>query len=366
MEDIQMCNLEIQSRIHDYEVIFIESMEAVLKELLQDGDFIIIDERVHELYKGDLSSIFSESRYIDVKATEENKSYQGVIPIIQRLIDEGFRKNHRLIAIGGGCVQDITAFIASIMYRGVGWFFFPTTLLAQCDSCIGSKTSINFGEYKNQLGGFYPPNRVFINPHFIDTLSEGDIRSGLGEMLHYYIVSGKEDFLYYKENYARVFMERDILSRLIRRSLLIKKKYIEVDEFDQNIRQVFNYGHSFGHAIETLTHYRIPHGIAVSYGMDIANFISMKLGFISMEMRNDIRDIARSFWPGFSIKDIDPDRLINVLGKDKKNVGTRLGLILTKGYGRVFKQIMSSDEQFRSWLREYFEKELNISNYDCR
>lgn len=358
MEDIPMCNLEIRSKIHNYEVIFIERTEVMLREILQDGDFVIIDEKVCELYTDNLASILVPNKYIKIRATEENKSYQGIMPVIQKLIDNGFRKNHRLIAIGGGVVQDITAFVASILYRGVGWFFFPTTLLAQCDSCIGSKTSVNFGEYKNQLGGFYPPNKVFINPHFIETLSEGDIKSGLGEMLHYYVVSGSEDFLYYKENYLRAFSEREILSGLIKRSLQIKKRYIEIDEFDQNIRQTFNYGHSFGHAIETLTHYKIPHGVAVSYGMDIANFISMKLGLIPMNTRNEIREIARFFWLGFPIEDIDVESLIKALGKDKKNVGGKLGLILNKGYGQVFKQIISPDEQFIFWLKEYFDNEL--------
>ena len=117
------------------------------------------------------------------------------------MINCGFRKNHRLIGIGGGIIQDITAFIASIMYRGVDWFLFPTTLLAQGDSCIGSKTSINFGEYKNQIGGFYPPHKIFINLDFLNTLSDKDIKSGLGEMSHYFVVEGEASFKMYKKNY---------------------------------------------------------------------------------------------------------------------------------------------------------------------
>ena len=131
---------------------------------------------------------------IGLEAREDQKSYEGLIPVIQELINSGFRKNHRLIGIGGGIIQDITAFIASIMYRGVSWLFFPTTLLAQGDSCIGSKTSINFSEFKNQVGGFYPPNKILINTGFLDTLSKGDLQSGLGEMSHYFVVAGKNDF----------------------------------------------------------------------------------------------------------------------------------------------------------------------------
>ncbi|MEQ3237762.1 AroB-related putative sugar phosphate phospholyase (cyclizing) [Bacteroides cellulosilyticus] len=358
MEDIQMNNFQIKSHIHDYEVEFIGDTGETLKSVIKEGDWIIIDNNIKKLYAENLIPILNENKHISIDAVEARKSYQGVESIIKVLIEGGFRKNHRLIAIGGGITQDITAFISSILYRGVYWFFFPTTLLAQCDSCIGSKTSINFGEYKNQVGGFYPPNKIFINPHYIDTLSEGEMKSGLGEMLHYYIVSGPEDFQFYKKYFKSAFTDKEILASLIERSLQIKKRYIEKDEFDRNIRQVFNYGHSFGHAIESLTHYRIPHGIAVSYGMDIANYISVKLGFIPESVRNEVRKVIINFWSGYEINEINIDAFIKALSKDKKNVGKQLGLILNKGYGKIFKNVMDNNEHFRGWIEEYFAKEL--------
>lgn len=353
-----MNNFIIKSIVHDYSVEFIEDTAKALKELIKEGDWIIIDRKIKHFYSEELNPILECINYIDIDANESQKSYQGIEPIIQTLIEGGFRKNHHLIAIGGGITQDVTAFISSIMYRGTHWFFFPTTLLAQCDSCIGSKTSINFGEFKNQVGGFYPPNKIFINPHFIDTLTEDEMKSGLGEMLHYYVVSGEEDFLFYKNNFKKALSDKSVLASLIEKSLQIKKSYIEKDEFDRNIRQVFNYGHSFGHAIEAMTHYRVPHGIAVSYGMDMANFVSVKLGLIPKSVRDEIRAIVINFWPGFEISDLDVDIFIKALSKDKKNVGKQLGLILNKGYGQIFKNIMDNDEMFRSWMIEYFENEL--------
>ena len=155
MEDIQQYNFTVKSNIHDYEVQFIDNVKTTLSKTMKKGDFIIIDNKVKNLYP----KWFEEAlnNYIGIDASESQKSYQEVEPVINTLIERGFRKNHRLIAIGGGITQDITAFIASILYRGVQWLFLPTTLLAQADSCIGSKTSINFGQYKNQVGGFYPP-----------------------------------------------------------------------------------------------------------------------------------------------------------------------------------------------------------------
>ena len=358
MGDTPLFNFKVKSRVNDYEVQFIGDLKDSLKNEICNDDFIIIDNKVKELYRTELSIII-DGKTIEIDATEPQKSYQGIIPVIQTLIENGFRKNHRLVAIGGGITQDITAFIASIMYRGVKWVFYPTTLLAQGDSCIGSKTSINFGDFKNQVGGFYPPDKIFIFPSFIDTLSMAEMKSGMGEMLHYFIVSGREDFLLYKDLYMKAFDDKNALSKVIARSLEIKKGYIEVDEFDQNIRQVFNYGHSFGHAIESLTNYKVPHGIAVSFGMDMANFISVKLGLIPDGIRYEIRELVDNIIEGYSIKDIDIDQFQKALSKDKKNVGKRLGLILNKGYGNIFKHIMEADENFTSWLYEYFSKEID-------
>lgn len=352
-----MYNFKVKSVIHDYEVRFIDDLTKTFTAELRDGDYIIVDNKIKQLYAEPLARIFEQYRHIGLDATEPQKSYQGIIPVIQTLIESGFRKNHRLVAIGGGITQDVTAFISSVMYRGVDWIFFPTTLLAQGDSCIGSKTSINFGEYKNQIGGFYPPNQIFIYPPFIDTLSEAEMKSGMGEMLHYFIVSGENDFMMYRELYKQAFHDKEALSKIISRSLEIKKGYIEVDEFDRNVRQVFNYGHSFGHAIESLTHYEVPHGIAVSFGMDIANFISVKLGFISEKIRNEIREVTQTIWNGYDIRNIDLERYQMALSKDKKNVGAKLGLILNKGYGKIFKNVMDADEKFSSWLKEYFTNE---------
>ncbi len=354
-----MGNFIVKSIVSDYEVNFINNTKQTLDEELNDADVVIIDNIVKDLYPDILNIKLKNNLTIGIDARETTKSYQGLIPIIEKLIASGFRKNHRLIGIGGGITQDITAFISSIIYRGVSWFFFPTTLLAQGDSCIGSKTSINFGEYKNQIGGFYPPNKVFIDLNFLNSLSEADLKSGLGEMCHYFIVAGEEDFNRFKNEYTLVLKDKELLSGLITRSLEIKKSYVEIDEFDKNERQVFNYGHSFGHAIETLTDYAIPHGIAVSYGMDIANFISVKLNYLTEDIRYEIRQLLEQIWDGYNIKNISVEKFKNALSKDKKNVGKELRLILCKGYGKVFKAGMQMNKEFIGWLEEYLISSLN-------
>jgi len=358
MADLRVPDFRVKSIVRDYEVRFIQDTKKILTEELKDGDAVIIDNNIKMLYPDILSGALETNAVIGIDASEQQKSYQGLVSIIERLINGAFRKNYRLIAIGGGISQDVTAFTASIMYRGVEWLFFPTTLLAQGDSCIGSKTSINFGRFKNQVGGFYPPSKIFIDLNFLNTLPESELQSGLGEMCHYFVVAGEDDFKRYKREYPLALRDRDILSGLITRSLEIKKSYIEIDEFDRNERQVFNYGHSFGHAIESLTGYSVPHGIAVSFGMDMANFISVKLKYMPESIRYEIRELLEQIWAGYSITSMSVEKFVNALSKDKKNVGKELRLILCKGYGKVFKAGMKIDNRLMSWIEEYFDKEL--------
>ena len=352
-----MHSFKVKSYSGNYSVDFIYDFKQELQKELKDHDTIIIDEKIVELYPNSLKDLNQSIKIISIVASEKNKSYEGLKNIIQTLIQNEFKKNHRLIAIGGGIIQDIASFTASIMYRGVKWIYFPTTLLAQGDSCIGSKTSINFGKYKNQNGGFYPPDKIFIDPNFHKTLGFHDLQSGLGEMSHYFVIAGKKDFDNFKSNYSQSFTDLNILSGIIYNSLMIKKDYVEIDEFDVKERQIFNYGHSFGHAIESLTNYKIPHGIAVSFGMDMANYVSLKRKFLRESIRNEIRELLCKIWGGYSISNLNHIEFIDALKKDKKNVGDELRLILCKGYGEVFKAPQKIDELFEGWIYNYFEYE---------
>lgn len=345
----------VKSSIQDYDVFIISDLEDQLEQTYKEGDYIIADKKVIDLHPELKTVLSGDKNVIAIDALEKTKSYEGVIPFIDELIKNGFKRNNRLIAIGGGITQDVTAYIASMLYRGVGWVFFPTTLLAQGDSCIGSKTSINFREFKNQVGGFYPPVSIYIDPSYLKTLEERDIRSGVGEMAHYYFVSGPEDVAYFEQEFQTALKDQSNFAELILKSLSIKKGYIEIDEFDKNERIVFNYGHTFGHAIESITNYGIPHGVAVSFGMDMANFISLQKGYIESSEFERAREVFKVIWETYSINDLNLEALLNAMQKDKKNENGKLGLILTKGWGKMFKDLTEPDEKFISWMTEYLE-----------
>ena len=344
----------IKSSIHDYAVFFTNDFSTFLSHHAGEGDVCIIDKAVYQIYEKIFCKIPSHCKKFLIGPSEDQKEYSRLGAIIQFLIENEFRKNNKLIAIGGGITQDIVAFIASNLFRGVDWVFYPTTLLAQCDSCIGGKSSINFGKFKNQLGTFYPPNEIIVDSNFLKTLSDLDIRSGLGEMIHFFLVSSEDDFNLINTCYESAGKDQDMIKKLIKRSLQIKKKTIEIDEFDLKERQLFNYGHSFGHAIESLTNYKIPHGVAVSFGMDIANYLSAKLGYISIELYEKIQSLLRKNVIGFSLQQIDLKRFEAAIKKDKKNVGTKINVILTCGIGEMFKSELIINSQVRNWLKEYF------------
>ncbi len=352
MEDLRLYSFTVKCHKGDYSVgVNCQTVFYAVKNEIEDGDVVIIDKNV-----------YSPEHYPDsclvITANEETKSYLGVEKVIAELIDMGFKRNNRLLAVGGGITQDVTSFIASVLYRGVEWMFFPTTLLAQADSCIGSKTSINFGEYKNQLGGFYPPTKICIDTCVLKGLPEKELISGLGEMCHYFLIGGKECYEELVRQYDRaVAGDQDTLGRLISTSLQIKKKMIEIDEFDKGPRNIFNYGHTFGHAIETMSEYEVPHGIAVAIGMDIANYVSSCIGLVDRTFYEEVHEFLSKVYSGTDMSFLDIETYLDALRKDKKNENGKLGLILTSGYGNMFKHMTPCDESFRQLIEDYFQGE---------
>lgn len=347
---------EVTSYRKKYQVQFSDDAFVDLQAELREGDWLFIDQNVKRIFGDSLQPIIEQYETVEIEPVETSKSFDGVRPLIQQLIENGFKKNNRLVAIGGGITQDVTAFISSILYRGIDWIFFPTNLLSQCDSCIGSKTSINFQEYKNQLGGFFPPAKIYIAPSFLETLDYSEICSGLGEMAHYFLVENEAAFARYEAGVDEALERGARLHTLITESLAIKKRMIEIDEFDEGPRNVFNYGHSFGHAIEGYTKYAIQHGIAVSYGMDIANAVSVHLGLLDQLSCDRISQTLRKVRAETKFPEIDIDTYLTYLKKDKKNTSAGIRVILSKGFGEMFLTQVEADEAFKAIIAKCFER----------
>ena len=348
-------SFEVKSKVvGSYKVSFINDIKIQLTELTKNnGAIFVIDEKLFEFFLDDFSCILKTNRVIKIISNENNKTIDYTQEVIRNLIKLNVRKNDTLVAIGGGITQDIVAFISSILYRGLEWIFFPTTLLAQCDSCIGSKSSINLDQFKNLIGTFNPPQRIYIYNKFLTTLSISEIRSGIGEMLHYFFTDGIDLAKEISNQYSELLIDRSLLPYFISNSLQIKKRTIELDEFDTSIRHIFNYGHTFGHAIEAITNYSIPHGQAISIGMDLANYISLKMGILSKIDFEIMHDILIKNIPTFYFTEENIEEYCFALSKDKKNKGNKLGCILCNGPGKVEKIFIDIDDKLKNIIINY-------------
>lgn len=346
--------LVIRSHTGPYRVEFNAQLPTDPTMLLSDRPHFLIDANVARLYSSELRPVVEHPNTIVIDATEGNKSLQQTIPIFERLIAAGIRRDHTLVAIGGGIIQDITCFIASTLLRGLPWRFVPTTLLAQADSCIGSKSSINLGDTKNVLGTFNPPRQIHIHSAFLDTLEPKDVRSGVGEILKVHAIEGADAFDRLALDFDRLFADRSVLLKYVRAALSIKRRFIEQDEFDRGIRNIFNYGHSFGHAIESASEYRVPHGIAVTLGMDMANFIAVKRGLLPEYHFERMHQALRRNYGDYAAATIPVEPLLAALMKDKKNTSTGLRLIFPLGAQAVIEPVaVAADAAFRSQCEQF-------------
>lgn len=322
-------SITIESHFGNYDVLLEKDFSFINKLIEIDKSYWVIDKNVSVYYETLFSNIPLSKKFI-LEATEDNKIIDKALEICEKLASFDAKRNIALISVGGGIVQDITGFVANIMYRGILWYFIPTTLLAACDSCIGSKTSLNYKKFKNLLGTFYPPTKLYIYPGFFNTLSQKDYYSGLGEVIKFNIMSGESSISYLEDSMGRILKkEPSEIKNIIRKSLLFKKSFIEVDEFDKGERIKLNFAHTFGHSIEVLSKYIIPHGTAVAIGMIIANRISFLRNYVTKDF------IERSEKLLLRVINIDIRYLnrpiedyISVIRKDKKQIDSSLTCVL--------------------------------------
>ncbi len=356
--------MEIKSHKGIYSVQFSENAFAEVAQLSPQKTQIIIDQNVLQLYSDFIQAHLSSFPLLVIEANEENKNIKMIDQYVDQLMNHSVKIDHTLVAIGGGIIQDLTCFLASNLFRGMKWIFVPTTLLAQADSCIGSKSSINVGPYKNLMGGFCPPEKIIIDLKFLNTLSDQEIRSGIGEILKVHMIKGLSEFRESCDSYERMLTERSVLEEFIWRSLSYKRELIEIDEFDRGPRNVMNYGHSYGHAIESATHFGIPHGIAVTIGMDMANHQSYQMGRISKDDFLSWHQTLRKNFRSFRNVALDPQLFFQSIQRDKKNIGGDLMLILVRSDGPIEKVRVLNDEKFKTHCLKYFETYFRRSDHE--
>jgi 3-dehydroquinate synthase len=342
--------IKIKSNIRDYEVCFDMTGEFLESIKSIPNRFYIIDENVWRFYSGSLLAELKSENVIIQPISEERKNIESVLSLFDEVIKHAAKRNMTMVSIGGGILQDISGFVASTLYRGINWIFVPTTYLA--DSCIGSKTSLNYKSFKNLIGTFYPPSKVYIHTPFLRTLENTDFYSGLGEVVKLHIIGGSDKAKRIGDLLPRIEKRNmDALETSVKQSLLIKISYIVDDEFDVGRRNLLNFGHCFGHAVESMTNFYIPHGLAVTVGILLANRVASLRKLLSPKLEEHLA--ATLLFPILIRKpdksDLNVGVLLEAMKKDKKRTGEGLALIMMKdGYEMVRVNDLTEGEVVRA------------------
>jgi 3-dehydroquinate synthase len=308
----------IKSEQGDYPVDFVGEVSSV-PQLVNAGPetYVVIDEALVELYGKTLGQLMDCPTY-QVVADEETKTLAGVGLFVEWLLANKATRSAHVVAIGGGVIQDIATFACHIYYRGVAWTYIPTTLLSQADSCIGAKASINVLPLKNQLGVFHSPSHVIICSEFLHTLPQVEVDSGYGEIYKLALTNEGAFFDQLSDALDDGGHRNPRVLEMIRNALESKRLIIEQDEHESDLRRVLNYGHSFGHALEALTHNEVPHGIAVMWGMDLINFLGTKWGLTNPETAAQVRSVVAKN-TCYTISALpSAQELVDTLKRDKK------------------------------------------------
>lgn len=284
---------------------------------------------------------------IIVPGDESAKNIDEANKVWSKMVEAGADRSSVLLALGGGVVGDLGGFVAATYMRGIPVIQIPTTLLAMIDSAIGGKTAVNLAAGKNLVGAIYQPKAVLIDPEFLQTLPRRNVISSLAEAVKYGFIRDLAIFELFQHRFADLvsLKDQDLLSQVIAKSCKIKAQIVSNDQFEQGERKLLNYGHTIGHAFETISGYgELYHGEAVLYGMRCANYISHQKGLLSESEYQKAQAVLAQFELP-ALVDISSDAVLKVVAHDKKFINGKLSFILIDGIGNgiISTEVSSAD-----------------------
>jgi 3-dehydroquinate synthase len=313
-----------------------------LKELgFNDKVVIVTDPIVKNLYALSLRQSLTGNEFksviLEIPEGEEFKSLDTAERLYEELTDFEAERSTPIMALGGGVIGDTAGFVAATYMRGVPFMQLPTTLLAQVDSSIGGKVAVNFGQLKNIIGAFYQPKIVVSDITTLQTLPPAEIINGLGEVIKYAIIKGENFFTYLEEHLDQIMsLDKKSLEYIVVASAQIKAEIVAKDEKDEGLRNLLNFGHTIGHAVESVTNFGVSHGQAIAIGMLSASIIAKESGILESAAVARIRKLLKR--AGFMVKipNVETSKIIEAMTHDKKVAGGKIRFILPRGIGDVF------------------------------
>jgi 3-dehydroquinate synthase len=322
-----MEKIEIRGKLGTSTILMNERLTNLAQYVNTDKAVIITDETVCGHYQQD----FPQWDIITIGQGEKIKNLNTASLIYERLVDLKADRSTFIVGIGGGIVCDITGFIASTYMRGLPFGFVSTTLLSQVDASVGGKNGVNFQGFKNMVGVFNQPEFVICDTTLLQTLPERELLCGMSEVIKHAVIADKDLFSFLEKEYQRALhLDADVITRLVRDSIIIKSEIVNRDETERGERRKLNFGHTFGHAIEKTE--GLPHGEAVSIGMAIAADFSVGEGLLPKEDAERLsRLITNMKLPVCSCGSID--KIVEALQKDKKKDGEHIHFVFLNDIG---------------------------------
>ena len=311
--------------------------ELYSKHISSNKIALITNEEIADLYLSEISQTLTsfDLKVLVLPEGESQKNLETVQNAIKFLSDNGIDRQASIIAFGGGVVGDISGFVASSYMRGIKFLQVPTTLLAQVDSSVGGKTGVNTRKGKNLIGAFYQPSAVIADTRFLETLESERFSEGLAEVIKYGLIRDRDFFEWLEVNISEILsLDSKAMAHLIERCCQIKAEVVSQDEREGSVRAILNFGHTFGHAIESLTEYSVySHGEAVAMGMIMASNMSQKMGMLSSEDTKRIKNLIESMNLPVSSPDLDKNDFFESMKRDKKAQDGEIRLILLENIG---------------------------------
>jgi len=353
-----MKKIEIEIKEKKKSNVFIDiNFEKIPEKIEEEGNkfLIISDEKVSGLYGKKLEKIFSKKGIVHnfiLKPGEKEKKLKNVEKILTFCTEKKFSRDDTIVSLGGGVVSDISGFVSSIYMRGVRFITIPTTLLSQVDASIGGKTGVNFYNKKNLIGSFYQPEYIFINLETLKTLPEREMKQGIAEIIKYGVIKSKKIFELIEKESQNI---NRFLPEIVEECVKIKASVVEKDEKEKSgLREILNFGHTIGHAIEVIDEYKLNHGEAVANGMIYECLIAYKLGLCEIETYDRIKKVIKNFnFPQIKGKNIE--KIIENLKYDKKVRKGKVRFVLPEKIGKVKRGVIVGESTIRKILMEIDE-----------
>lgn len=339
-----------------------DDLQAFLASLSYDKLFILTDTNTYAQCYPLVQEIpaFCQAPVITVEAGDTHKGIEQVCHIWSRLSNEGASRNSLLVNLGGGMVTDMGGFAGATFKRGLHTVNIPTTLMASVDAAVGGKTGVNFNGLKNEVGSFYPPECVFIDCEFLRTLDRANLLSGYAEMVKHALISSMEVYTSVLLFDLDAKIDYAFLNQMVAQSVAVKERIVDEDPKEQGIRKALNFGHTVGHAYESLSFRKgcpLLHGHAVAAGIVSELYLSYKHCGFPMDKLSQVVYYLKEYYPPFVFDCKDYDALYELMTHDKKNEAGIINFTLIAQVGEVrINQQVSKEMVFESldFYRENF------------